>query len=142
MIKPDGVQRGLVGQIIARFETKGFKLVAMKLCMPGKAMFEQHYADLSSKPFSRDSSIMLHQDQFAAWFGKVTMQSRPEEKCSVPPSHLILNQELSEVISVLMLEETLSMDPMLLNLPTRKSLFGSSQRNSFHGLTTLTTGST
>ena len=31
MIKPDGVQRDLIGQIIARFETKGFKLVAMKL---------------------------------------------------------------------------------------------------------------
>merc|ERR1719171_829324 len=51
MIKPDGVQRGLVGTIISRFETKGFKLVAMKLCMPGKEMFEKHYADLSSKPF-------------------------------------------------------------------------------------------
>merc|ERR1711937_1064300 len=51
MIKPDGVQRGLIGKIIERFETKGFKLVAMKLCMPGKAMFEQHYADLSKKPF-------------------------------------------------------------------------------------------
>jgi len=51
MIKPDGVQRGLVGQIISRFETKGFKLVAMKLCSPGKAMFEKHYADLSAKPF-------------------------------------------------------------------------------------------
>merc|ERR1712032_1301791 len=51
MIKPDGVQRGLVGQIIARFETKGFKLVAMKLCMPGKEMFEKHYSDLSKKGF-------------------------------------------------------------------------------------------
>ena len=51
MIKPDGVQRGLVGQIITRFETKGFKLVAMKLCAPGKAMFEKHYADLSTKAF-------------------------------------------------------------------------------------------
>ena len=51
MIKPDGVQRGLVGQIISRFETKGFKLVAMKICMPGKEMFEKHYADLSKKGF-------------------------------------------------------------------------------------------
>ena len=51
MIKPDGVQRGLVGQIISRFETKGFKLVAMKLCSPGQAHMEQHYADLSSKGF-------------------------------------------------------------------------------------------
>merc|ERR1719213_781458 len=51
MIKPDGVQRGLVGTIISRFEQKGFKLVAMKLAQPGKEMFEKHYADLSSKPF-------------------------------------------------------------------------------------------
>ena len=51
MIKPDGVQRGLVGEIIARFEKKGFKLVAMKMTSPGKAHFEQHYSDLSSKPF-------------------------------------------------------------------------------------------
>ena len=51
MIKPDGVQRGLVGQIISRFETKGFKLVGMKLCQPGKEHMEKHYADLSSKGF-------------------------------------------------------------------------------------------
>ena len=51
MIKPDGVQRGLVGTIIQRFEQKGFKLVGMKLCAPGRAHFEQHYADLSSKGF-------------------------------------------------------------------------------------------
>merc|ERR1712110_245755 len=46
-IKPDGVQRGLVGKIIKRFEQRGFKLVAMKLCKPGK----EHLEDLSSKPF-------------------------------------------------------------------------------------------
>ena len=51
MIKPDGVQRGLIGQILARFETKGFKLVGMKLCAPGRAHFEQHYSDLANKPF-------------------------------------------------------------------------------------------
>ena len=51
MIKPDGVQRGLVGTIISRFETKGFKLVAMKMAQPGKAKFEEHYADLAGKGF-------------------------------------------------------------------------------------------
>ena len=51
MIKPDGVQRGLVGTIISRFEQKGFKLVAMKLAQPGAEHFEKHYADLSSKSF-------------------------------------------------------------------------------------------
>merc|ERR1712110_552823 len=50
-IKPDGVQRGLVGKIIKRFEQRGFKLVAMKLCKPGKEHLEKHYEDLSSKPF-------------------------------------------------------------------------------------------
>ena len=51
MIKPDGVQRGLIGKVISRFETKGFKLAGMKLCQPGKEKFEQHYADLKAKPF-------------------------------------------------------------------------------------------
>ena len=51
MIKPDGVQRGLVGDIISRFEKKGFKLVGMKMTAQGKEMFEKHYSDLSSKGF-------------------------------------------------------------------------------------------
>jgi len=51
MIKPDGVQRGLVGKIIKRFETKGFKLVAMKFMWPSEELLKKHYADLSSKSF-------------------------------------------------------------------------------------------
>ncbi len=51
MIKPDGVQRGIIGDIIARFEAKGFKLQAMKLCSPTKAHLEKHYADLAGKKF-------------------------------------------------------------------------------------------
>ncbi|EHA28538.1 nucleoside diphosphate kinase [Aspergillus awamori] len=50
-IKPDGVQRGLVGPIISRFENRGFKLVALKLCSPGREHLEKHYADLKEKPF-------------------------------------------------------------------------------------------
>ncbi|MCJ1413226.1 nucleoside diphosphate kinase [Ptychographa xylographoides] len=50
-IKPDGVQRGLVGDIISRFEKRGYKLAAMKLCTPSKAHLEKHYEDLSEKPF-------------------------------------------------------------------------------------------
>merc|ERR1712036_76829 len=50
-IKPDGVQRGLIGPIISRFENRGFKLVAIKLVTPGKEHLEKHYEDLSSKPF-------------------------------------------------------------------------------------------
>ena len=51
MIKPDGVQRGLVGQIISRWESKGYKLVALKMMTASKEHAEAHYSDLSSKPF-------------------------------------------------------------------------------------------
>ena len=51
MVKPDGVQRGLIGEIIKRFEQKGFKLVAMKFTQPSEELLQQHYADLSAKPF-------------------------------------------------------------------------------------------
>ena len=51
MVKPDGVQRGLVGEIISRFEKKGFFLRALKQALPSKELLEQHYSDLSAKPF-------------------------------------------------------------------------------------------
>ncbi|CAG0918161.1 unnamed protein product [Notodromas monacha] len=50
-VKPDGVQRGLVGEIIKRFEQKGFKLVALKMMQASEELLKNHYADLSSKPF-------------------------------------------------------------------------------------------
>lgn len=50
-VKPDGVQRGLVGDIIARFEKRGYKLVGLKMVWPTLEMAEAHYADLSKKPF-------------------------------------------------------------------------------------------
>lgn len=51
MIKPDGVQRGLIGQIISRFEARGFKLQALELQTPTKERLEAHYADLKEKKF-------------------------------------------------------------------------------------------
>ena len=51
MIKPDGVQRALVGDICARLEAKGFKLVGMKMLQAPRKMLETHYSDLKGKPF-------------------------------------------------------------------------------------------
>ncbi|XP_021001424.2 nucleoside diphosphate kinase [Parasteatoda tepidariorum] len=51
MIKPDGVQRGLIGKIISRFENKGFKLVGMKFVQASQTLLEQHYAELAGRPF-------------------------------------------------------------------------------------------
>ena len=42
-IKPDGVQRGLIGEILGRFERKGFKLVALKQLTPSRELAEKHY---------------------------------------------------------------------------------------------------
>ncbi|KAG8069053.1 hypothetical protein GUJ93_ZPchr0005g15442 [Zizania palustris] len=50
-IKPDGVQRGLVSEILSRFERKGFKLVAIKLVVPSKEFAQKHYHDLKDRPF-------------------------------------------------------------------------------------------
>lgn len=51
MIKPDGVQRGFVGEVISRFEKKGLKVVAMKLVSVSKELAEKHYAVHKDKPF-------------------------------------------------------------------------------------------
>merc|ERR1712055_204130 len=51
IVKPDGVHRGLVGEIIQRFEQKGFKLVAMKMMGASVELLSQHYVDLSDRPF-------------------------------------------------------------------------------------------
>ena len=50
MIKPDGVQRGLIGDIVKRFEQRGFKLVALKMVTPSVSHLKEHYADLAKKP--------------------------------------------------------------------------------------------
>eukprot|EP00112_Aurelia_sp_Birch-Aquarium-sp1_P007504 Seg1818.5 transcript_id=Seg1818.5/GoldUCD/mRNA.D3Y31 product="Nucleoside diphosphate kinase B" protein_id=Seg1818.5/GoldUCD/D3Y31 len=51
MIKPDGVQRGLIADIIKRFEQRGYKLVAMKFMQASEEHLKKHYADLSERPF-------------------------------------------------------------------------------------------
>jgi nucleoside-diphosphate kinase len=51
LVKPDGVQRGLVGTILARFEARGFQVVGLKMLVPPKTLLEQHYGAHKDKPF-------------------------------------------------------------------------------------------
>jgi len=51
MIKPDGVRRGLMGEIIGRIERKGFKITKAKLVKPNKELVEEHYIEHREKPF-------------------------------------------------------------------------------------------
>ncbi|XP_036316036.1 nucleoside diphosphate kinase, mitochondrial isoform X2 [Pipistrellus kuhlii] len=50
-VKPDGVQRRLVGDVIRRFERRGFKLVGMKMLQAPETVLAEHYHDLRRKPF-------------------------------------------------------------------------------------------
>lgn len=51
IVKPDGVQRGLLGEIVGRFERRGMKIVAMKMLQVSKELAEQHYAVHKGKFF-------------------------------------------------------------------------------------------
>ncbi len=51
LIKPDGVQRGLIGEIISRFEQRGLKLIAAKFLLVPRTLAETHYAVHLGKPF-------------------------------------------------------------------------------------------
>jgi len=54
MIKPDGVQRNLVGEIISRVESKGFSITKIKMMNIPKELAEQHYGEHKDKPFFND----------------------------------------------------------------------------------------
>ncbi|MFI7483484.1 nucleoside-diphosphate kinase [Kocuria sp. M1R5S2] len=51
LVKPDGVARGLTGQVLARIEAKGYRLVELRLLHAERAQLEQHYAEHQGKPF-------------------------------------------------------------------------------------------
>jgi len=51
IVKPDGVQRGLIGEVLARFERRGLKLVGLKLMNISRELAEQHYSVHQGKPF-------------------------------------------------------------------------------------------
>ncbi len=51
LIKPDGIQRGLIGEVIGRFERKGLKVIGMKMMRLDEAVLREHYAHIADKPF-------------------------------------------------------------------------------------------
>ena len=51
LVKPDGVARGLVGEVIARIEAKGYSISALRMLQADRALLEKHYAEHQGKPF-------------------------------------------------------------------------------------------
>ena len=54
LVKPDGVERGLIGEVISRMERKGFKIVALEMRTLERSIAETHYAEHVDKPFFKD----------------------------------------------------------------------------------------
>ena len=71
LVKPDGVQRGLIGEIIGRFEKKGLKLIGLKMVSLDDAILDSHYAHLSNKPFFVDIKDFMKSSPIVAmaWDG-------------------------------------------------------------------------
>ncbi|MFO0823555.1 MAG: nucleoside-diphosphate kinase [Gemmataceae bacterium] len=72
LLKPDAVQRRLVGEVIARFEKKGLRLVGLKLVKPSRDLAEKHYAVHKGKPFYESLLSFLTSGPTAAmvWEGR------------------------------------------------------------------------
>lgn len=72
MLKPDAVQRGLIGEIISRFEKKGLKLVGLKLLQVDRALAEEHYKEHKGKSFFEPTLAYIMSSPVVAmvWEGK------------------------------------------------------------------------
>jgi nucleoside-diphosphate kinase len=51
LVKPDGVRRGLVGEVISRIEKKGYSVTALRMLQADRSLLEKHYAEHNGKPF-------------------------------------------------------------------------------------------
>ena len=72
LVKPDAVQRGLMGEIVSRFERRGLKLVGMKFIQMSEALANQHYAVHKERPFFNDLVTYITSGPVLAmvWEGK------------------------------------------------------------------------
>jgi len=77
LVKPDGIQRGLIGEVMARLERKGLKLVGLKMMSLDEAQLREHYAHLADKPFFSGLSKFMRSSPVIAmcWEGLEVVQA-------------------------------------------------------------------
>ncbi len=77
LVKPDGVQRGLIGKVLTRFEEKGLKLVGLKLMNVDDVVLESHYSHLKDKPFFQSIKDFMKSSPVVAmvWEGVECIQT-------------------------------------------------------------------
>ena len=66
LVKPDGVARGLVGEVLGRIERKGFRVVALQMRTLERAIAEEHYGEHADKPFFKDVDFITSAPLVAA----------------------------------------------------------------------------
>lgn len=66
LVKPDGVRRGLIGEIVGRFERRGFKLAGLKMLQIDRDLANRHYAEHVGKPFFEDLVAFITSGPVAA----------------------------------------------------------------------------
>lgn len=71
LVKPDGVQRGLIGKVITRFEEKGLQLIGLKMMTISDAVVESHYSHLKDRPFFKSLTNFMQSSPVVAmvWQG-------------------------------------------------------------------------
>jgi len=67
LLKPDAVQRGLVGEIIKRFEQRGLKIIGMKMVWLNREFTEKHYAEHVKKPFFKELASFIEEGPLIAF---------------------------------------------------------------------------
>ncbi|MCG8917067.1 nucleoside-diphosphate kinase [Actinokineospora sp. PR83] len=92
LVKPDGVSRGLVGEVISRIERKGLTLAALELRSVERAVAEQHYAEHDGKPFfesllefitsGKVAAIVVEGENAIAAFRQLAGGTHPVEKAT------------------------------------------------------------
>jgi nucleoside-diphosphate kinase len=88
LLKPDALERGLVGEIIQRFEKVKLKIIALLVVRPDLAKVEKHYTDLRAKnprAFDRNTRYLAGKNVIALAIGKVRTLIGPTEPASAPP---------------------------------------------------------
>lgn len=76
MVKPDGVQRQLIGDILARFERKGLQLIGAKLMNVSEETAGEHYKEHKENRFLVSLLTLLRQALFLQWYGRAKTQLR------------------------------------------------------------------
>jgi len=75
LIKPDGVRRGLVGEVISRIEKKGYSITALRMLQADRALLEKHYAEHNGKPFYEPLLEFMTSGPIVAMIAEGTLRS-------------------------------------------------------------------